>query len=109
MLLMRLRERPCNAFTARVSVVRSNRTSLPSRRSLICCGKVHSNLPFGPSTVTAPESVHPSFTLSGSNTLFFPIRDILYSSLPNNRQEFASDIFSFSLPARQDPSRRGND
>src|SRR5205823_3334337 len=82
-----LRESPWSAFTDLVSVFRSRTACLPSTRSLIEPGKVHSNLPFGPSTLIRPVSETANFTFSGISIFFLPIRDIQqppYQTRANN-------------------------
>ena len=76
MLCTRLRDRPCNAFTLRVSASRTIETRLSFTLPLILRGKFQFSLPFGPSTATAPSLLMFTFTLSGISTGLFPIRDI---------------------------------
>ena len=76
MLCTRLRERPCNAFTLRVSAPRTTEILLSATLALMSRGNVQLSFPFGPSTATAPSLLMFTFTLSGISTALIPIRDI---------------------------------
>src|SRR6266568_308719 len=96
MLCPRLRERPCNAFTLRVSASRTRDTRLSFTLALMSRGSFHSSFPLGPSTETAPSSAMWTLTLSGISTALFPIRDIKFTK---RRQVLRRPPFAFSLRA----------
>src|SRR5882724_12614807 len=108
MLWTRLRDRPCSALTLRVSASRTSETRLSFTLALISRGNVHFNLPFGPSTATAPSLPMFTFTLSGISTALFPIRDINQTrALPYVSQQLASHVLFLRFAAGQNPARRG--
>src|SRR5258707_14739568 len=84
-------------------------TWVPSTRPLICLGRVHASLPFGPSALTAPSPEMVSFTLAGSSMIFLPIRDITRFQLPNDGEQFATDVLLLGFAAADDALRGGKD
>src|SRR4051812_22511167 len=102
MLFTSERERPCNAFTLRVSASRATEIRLSATLALIFRGRVQLSLPFGPSTKTAPSLSTLTLTLSGISTALFPIRDI---NLPNVGEKFAAHFLFLCVPSGKDAPR----
>src|SRR5689334_22551712 len=97
MLLTSARERPCNAFTLRVSAERAIATWLFSTFAEISRGSFQFNLPFGPSTATEPLPSIWTLTLSVIWMVLFPIRDI---TITKRRPAVRRRRFIFWLPGR---------
>ena len=101
---MRLRERPCRAFTWRASSPRSTWTWLSFNDAVIRFGSVQLSFPFGPSTLTAPSPVTENFTFGGRSMVLLPILDM---ALPDVGEQLAADVLFPGLTAREQAFRGG--
>ena len=80
---------------------------LAGHRGLDASGRVHSSLPFGPSTATLPSAPMFTLTLSGISIALFPIRDMTSGRLPDVSQQLASHVLFLRFAAGQDSARSG--
>src|SRR5271170_439025 len=99
------RLKPCKALASESSPSRLTSTLAPSSLAEVRPGSSKSSLPLGPSTNTFWPLIS-TFTLGGTATGNFPIRDI---NSPNFAKQFTAHVLLARLQAGHDALRGGQD